>query len=112
MAGGVESMSLIPMMGHKVVAGRRLNELHPAAYLGMGMTAENVAVDYRVSREDQDRFALESNQKAVNAIASGWFRDEIVPVTVTSRLPKEGGQVAVKQVVVDTDVRVPVPVIG
>lgn len=103
MAGGTESMSLIPMMGHKVVAGRRLNELHPAAYLGMGMTAENVSFDYKINREDQDRFALESNQKAVQAITNGWFKDEIVPVKVQTRLPKEGGKVDIRESVVDTD---------
>ena len=68
LAGGTESMSLIPMMGHKIVGGRQMNDLHPAAYLGMGMTAENVSADYKVSRADQDQFAFESNQKAVKAI--------------------------------------------
>jgi acetyl-CoA acyltransferase len=103
MAGGTESMSLIPMMGHKVVGGRLMNELCPEAYLGMGMTAENVAMDYKVSREDQDRFSLSSHQKASAAIEKGLFRDEIVPIKVSARLPKEGGKVEVKDFVVDTD---------
>jgi acetyl-CoA acyltransferase len=80
-----------------------MNDLHPAAYLGMGMTAENVSVDYKVSREDQDRFALESNHKAGLAIEKGWFKDEIIPVKVTMRLPKEGGKVDLKEITVDTD---------
>jgi acetyl-CoA acyltransferase len=103
MAGGTESMSLIPMMGHKVVGGRQMNDLHPAAYLGMGMTAENVSVDYKVSREDQDRFAFESHQKAVKAITGGLFKDEIIPVKVQARTPKDGGTVDIKEFTVDTD---------
>jgi len=103
MAGGTESMSLIPMMGHKVVGSRTMNDLHPAAYLGMGMTAENVSIDYKVSRADQDLFALESHQKAVKAIESGLFKQEIIPVKATSRLPKADGKVDVKEFVVDTD---------
>ena len=103
MAGGTESMSLIPMMGHKVVGSRKMQDLHPAAYLGMGMTAENVAFDYKVSREDQDRFALESHLKAVKAISQGWFKDEIVPIKVEFRTPKDGGKVDIKEVLVDTD---------
>jgi len=103
MAGGTESMSLIPMMGHKVVGSRAMNDLHPAAYLGMGMTAENVSIDYKVSRADQDFFALESHQKAVKAIEGGLFKQEIIPVKATSRLPKADGKVDIKEVVVDTD---------
>ena len=103
MAGGTESMSLIPMMGHKVVGSRAMNDLHPAAYLGMGMTAENVSIDYKVSRADQDLFALESHQKAVKAIEGGLFKQEIIPVKATSRLPKADGKVDVKEFVVDTD---------
>ena len=103
LAGGTESMSLIPMMGHKVVGGRKMNDLHPAAYLGMGMTAENVSVDYKVSREDQDQFSFESHQKAAKAIQGGLFKDEIIPIKVESRTPKEGGKVDIKEFVVDTD---------
>lgn len=91
LAGGTESMTMIPMMGHKVVGSRTVMDSHPDFYLGMGMTAENVAKDYKVSREDQDRFSFESHQKAVKAIQSGWFKDEIVPVPVTFRSPAEGG---------------------
>lgn len=103
LAGGTESMSLIPMMGHKVVAGRAMNSLNPSAYLGMGMTAENVASEYKVSRQEQDQFAFNSHQKAVTAISSGFFKNEIVPVTALSRLPSNDGKVIVKETVVDTD---------
>lgn len=103
LAGGTESMSLIPMMGHKVVGSRQMNDLHPAAYLGMGMTAENVSVDYKVSRADQDKFAFDSHQKAVKAIETGLFKNEIIPIKATSRLPKEGGKVDIRDQMVDTD---------
>ena len=103
LAGGTESMSLIPMMGHKIVGGRQMNDLHPVAYLGMGMTAENVSADYNVSRADQDQFAFESNQKAVKAISGGLFKNEIIPIKVLSRTPKEGGKVDLKEITIDTD---------
>jgi acetyl-CoA acyltransferase len=103
LAGGTESMSLIPMMGHKVVGGRTLNEQYPAAYLGMGMTAENVAKDYKVSREDQDRFSVESHRKASAAIEGGLFKDEIIPIPVTSRSPIAGGQTQVKESLFSVD---------
>ena len=103
LAGGTESMSLIPMMGNKVVASRAMNDLNPAAYLGMGMTAENVASDYKISRIDQDQFSFESHQKAVRAITGGLFKNEIIPVTASSRLPSPNGKVAVQDFVVDTD---------
>jgi acetyl-CoA acyltransferase len=69
----------------------------------MGLTAENVAKDYKVSREDQDAFAYESNIKASAAIEKGLFRDEIIPVPVTSRRPKEGGGVEVTERLFDRD---------
>jgi acetyl-CoA acyltransferase len=103
MAGGTESMSLIPMMGNKVVASRAMNTLDPAAYLGMGMTAENVASDFKISRSDQDLFSYESHQKAFRAINEGLFKKEIIPVTTSSRSPAAGGKVAVKEMTVDTD---------
>lgn len=103
MAGGTESMSLVPMMGHKVVGSRKMMNDFPVGYLGMGMTAENVSMDYKISREDQDRFSLASHQKASQAITKGWFKDEIIPVKVEARLPKDGGKVDIKEFVVDTD---------
>jgi acetyl-CoA acyltransferase len=88
LAGGTESMSMVPMMGHKIA-------MNPAAFrdenvaiaYGMGITAENVASEWKVGREDQDAFALASHQKALAAIAAGEFRDEIVPYTLDDRYP-------------------------
>ncbi|WP_271725408.1 acetyl-CoA C-acetyltransferase [Bacillus paralicheniformis] len=84
-AGGAESMSIVPMMGHIVRPNAALAETAPEYYMGMGHTAEQVAVKYGVSRDDQDAFAVSSHQKATKAIAEGKFEDEIVPVDVTVR---------------------------
>ncbi|MCM3691636.1 acetyl-CoA C-acetyltransferase [Neobacillus niacini] len=84
-AGGAESMSLIPMMGHVVRPNVKLAETAPEYYMGMGHTAEQVAKKYGISREDQDAFAVRSHQKAAKAIQDGKFVDEIVPVEVTQR---------------------------
>ncbi len=82
LAGGVESMSLVPMMGHTVRPNAKLVERAPQYYMSMGHTAEQVAKEFQVSREDQDAFALRSHQRAAEAIRAGKFVDEIVPVTV------------------------------
>lgn len=103
LAGGTESMTLIPMMGHKVVGSRTVMEGHPEFYLGMGLTAENVAQDYKVSREDQDRFSYESNMKAAKAVQSGLFNDEICPVPVSFRAPGPGGTVRVEEQIFAVD---------
>jgi acetyl-CoA acyltransferase len=79
-AGGVESMSLIPMGGHHFSPNPTLLERYPDSYLGMGLTAELVARKYGIDREASDRFSLASHQKAVAAIESGKFEDEIVPL--------------------------------
>ncbi|MFD0051425.1 acetyl-CoA C-acetyltransferase [Actinomycetes bacterium NPDC127524] len=84
-AGGAESMSLVPMMGHVTRPNARLAETAPEYYMGMGHTAEEVARKFGISREDQDAFAVRSHQKAAKAIAEGKFADEIVPVDVTLR---------------------------
>jgi acetyl-CoA acyltransferase len=84
-AGGAESMSMIPMMGHVVRPNIKLAETAPQYYMGMGHTAEQVAIKYGISREDQDAFAVRSHQRAAKAIAEGKFVDEIVPVDVTIR---------------------------
>lgn len=84
-AGGAESMSMIPMMGHVVRPNIKLAETAPQYYMGMGHTAEQVAMKYGISREDQDAFAVRSHQKAAKAIVEGKFVDEIVPVDVTIR---------------------------
>jgi acetyl-CoA acyltransferase len=82
-AGGTETMSLVPMGGHKLSPNPTLIETYPDTYLGMGITAENLARKYGIEREASDRFALESHRKAVAAIDAGRFKDEIVPLTVT-----------------------------
>ena len=79
-AGGVESMSMVPMSGNKVSLNPELMERYPEAYIAMGHTAERVAARFGVSREDQDRFAARSHQRAIAAIEAGRFRDEIVAV--------------------------------
>ncbi len=97
MAGGTESMTMIPMMGHKVIGSRTVMDKHPDFYMGMGLTAENVAKDYKISREDQDKFALESHQKAAKAIEKGLFKDEIVPIPVSYRTPSADGSAKVEE---------------
>jgi acetyl-CoA acyltransferase len=96
-AGGTESMSMIPMGGHKISANPWLVDNLPTAYLNMGLTAERVAERFHVSREDADGFALASHQKALKAIAEGRFTDEIVPVEWTERTPKNGSAKPVEQ---------------
>lgn len=80
-AGGVESMSAVPMGGHVTRLHPAIVEKRPEIYINMGLTAENVAQRFEVSREDQDAFALQSHQRAVAAISEGRFKDEILPVT-------------------------------
>jgi acetyl-CoA acyltransferase len=89
LAGGTESMSLIPMGGHKVAPNPTLLERYPDSYLGMGMTAELVAKKYGIDRERSDAFALESHRKALAAIEAGRFKDETVPLTVA--VPPDNG---------------------
>jgi len=83
-AGGTESMSLIPMGGHKVAPNPTLLERYPDSYLGMGLTAEKVAEKYGIDRERSDAFALRSHQRALAAIEAGRFKDEIVPLSVSA----------------------------
>lgn len=85
LSGGAESMSLVPMMGHVVRPNSRLVEAAPEYYMGMGHTAEQVAVKYGISREEQDAFAVRSHQRAAKALAEGKFDDETVSVDVTLR---------------------------
>jgi len=101
-AGGVEIMSGMPFGGWKIVPNPVVSKEHPDWYWGMGLTAEAVAKDYNVSREDQDKFALKSNQKAVAAIKEGKFKEEIVPITIKENYVKDG-KMATKEYVVDTD---------
>ena len=101
-AGGVESMSLIPMGGWRTVLNYEIAQEHPEYYLGMGLTAEEVAKDYGVSREDMDAFSLASHQKAAAAIKGGKFKDEIVPISV-EEVYVENDQRKTRNYVVDTD---------
>ena len=101
-AGGVESMSLVPMGGWRTVLNYEIAQEHPEYYLGMGLTAEEVARDYNVSREDMDAFSLASHQKAAAAIRDGKFKDEIVPITV-EEVYVENDQRKTRSYVVDTD---------
>ncbi len=82
-AGGTESMSMVPMGGNKVSPNPWLMDNYPDAYLGMGLTAENLAKKYGITREQSDEFSYASHQKAIAAIAAGKFKDEIVPVDVS-----------------------------
>jgi acetyl-CoA acyltransferase len=91
-AGGAESMSMVPMIGNKFVPNPYLAGEYPGVYLGMGLTAENVAKQYGVSREDQDAFALRSHQRAAAAQAAGKFDAEIVPFEVVMKVG-EGSEV-------------------
>ena len=79
-AGGVETMSLVPMTGFRLSPDYATTFDHPEFYLGMGLTAENVAAQYGISREDQDRFACESHAKAAAATDAGKFAEEIAGV--------------------------------
>ena len=105
-AGGAESMSLVPMSGNKPSFNPEVfarDENIGIAY-GMGITAEKVAAQWKVSREAQDEFALASHQKALKAIAAGEFKDEMTPITVTSRTPDlASGETIVKTRTVDID---------
>ena len=102
-AGGTESMSLVPTAGWKTVPSYNIAKDQPDYYLGMGLTAEAVANEYKVSREDQDLFAYNSHQKAIKAIQSGKFKDEIVPVTVNENYLDENEKKKTRSFVVDTD---------
>lgn len=102
-AGGVESMSHVPMTGFKLSPNPRLVAEMPQIYVTMGHTAENVAERFRVSREDQDRFAALSHEKAARAIREGLFREEIVPVPVTWKTLDDNGKVSVRNFTFDTD---------
>ncbi len=82
LAGGIESMSMVPMTGFHFAPNPTLALEYPGAFLGMGLTAENVAREYNITREDQDKFALLSHQRALAAIDAGKFKDEIVPLNV------------------------------
>lgn len=102
-AGGTESMSMVPMGGNKVSANPELMEKHPEVYISMGATAENVAKRFEISRVDQDAFAYESQRRAAEARAKGIFKDEIVPVA--TEVFDEGGTPQAVTVTEDTILR-------
>ena len=105
LAGGTESMSMVPMMGNKVALSPSVfKDDHVAIAYGMGITAEKVAEEWKVSREAQDAFAVASHQKALAAQAAGEFKDEITPYEVVSHLPDLGGNtVRLKKLLVEQD---------
>ena len=86
-AGGTESMSMIPMGGHKISPNPYLVDHYPDAYLSMGLTAERLAQRFRITREEADEFSLQSHQKALAAIQAGKFEDETIPVSVAFTIP-------------------------
>lgn len=102
-AGGTESMSLVPMLGYKTALNWKIAEKTPEYYLGMGLTAEEIAVDYKISREEADEFSVKSHDKALAALAEGKFKDEIVPITVKETYVNADGKKAEREYVVDTD---------
>ena len=101
-AGGIESMSLIPMTGYKLAPSYKANLENMNYHIGMGHTAEAVAEKYKITREASDKFSCESHIKAANAIDNGYFKDEIVPVTVEEVFVKDGKKVS-KSHTVDMD---------
>ncbi|RZF58298.1 acetyl-CoA C-acyltransferase [Sphingobacterium corticibacterium] len=101
-AGGVEVMSGMPFGGWKIVPNPVVAKDHPDWYWGMGLTAEAVAKEYHVSREDQDAFALRSHQKAIAAIKNGHLKDGVVPIKITENYLKDN-KIGTREYIVDTD---------
>jgi acetyl-CoA acyltransferase len=102
-AGGTESMSMVPTAGWKTVPSYAIAKDEPDYYLSMGLTAEAVANEYSINREDQDVFAFHSHQKAMKAIQDGNFKSGIIPITVEEVYVNEKGKKATRSYVVDTD---------
>lgn len=102
-AGGVETMSPIPFGGWRIVPNYEVSKQNADYYWGMGLTAEAVAKDYKVSREDQDEFAFQSHRKAISAISEGRFKNDIVPIEVEEIFLDENEKRKVKSYLVDTD---------
>jgi acetyl-CoA acyltransferase len=102
-AGGTESMSLVPTAGWKTVPAYSIAAEEPDYYLNMGLTAEAVAKEYKVSREDQDQFSYQSHQKAINAINNGYFKSGILPLPVEEVYVDENGRRQKRTYTVDTD---------
>jgi acetyl-CoA acyltransferase len=102
-AGGTESMSMVPTAGWKTVPAYSIAKEDPDYYLSMGLTAEEVAKQYKVSREEQDEFSYNSHQKALNAIAKGYFKEGILPMNVEEVYLDGNGKKQKRSFVVDTD---------
>ena len=102
-AGGAESMSIMAMGGWRIVPNAKVGKENPSWYWGMGLTAEAVAKQYNVSREDQDQFALNSHAKALNALENNIFKDEIVPIEVEHVFLDNNEKRKVKKFIVNTD---------
>lgn len=102
-AGGTESMSLVPVMGWKTALNYTIAKENPTYYTSMGLTAEQASKKYGVSREDQDKFSYESHRKAAAAVQAGKFKDEIVPITVKEVYVDETNKKRTREFVVDTD---------
>ncbi len=102
-AGGTESMSMVPTAGWKTVPAYSITVDEPDYYLSMGLTAEAVANEYKISREDQDAFALASHQKAKQAIDNGYFKKGILPIEINETYINEKNKRATRSYIVDTD---------
>src|SRR5579885_2386669 len=102
-AGGTESMSMVPTAGWKPVPAYSIASEEPDYYLNMGLTAEAVAKEYKVSRQDQDEFSFESHQKAIHAIKNGWFKKGILPVKVEEVFVDEKGRRQKRSFVMEED---------
>jgi len=102
-AGGTESMSMVPTAGWKTVPAYSIAKDDPDYYLSMGLTAEAVAKEYNVSRQDQDEFSYHSHRKALHAISSGYFKEGILPINVEEVYLDEKGKKQKRSYVVDTD---------
>lgn len=102
-AGGTESMSLVPVMGWKTVLNYSIAKENPTYYTSMGLTAEQIASQYKISREDQDRFSYDSHMKAIKAQKDGKFREEIIPITVKEVFVDDDGKKRSREFAVETD---------
>ena len=99
-AGGTESMSMVPMMGYKSALNYTISKEHPDYYLNMGLTAEELAKEYSITREMSDEFSLNSHQKAIHENKKGFFKDEIVPIDVEETyINKEGKKESTNQII-------------
>ena len=102
-AGGTESMSLVPVMGYKTALNYKIATENPTYYTSMGLTAEEVAKKYNISRENQDEFSYNSHLKAAKAIKDGKFKEQIVPITVSETYVNQEGKKKTREFIVDTD---------